>query len=64
MTFGIGPRMCVDIKVSQLHTKVVLALLLRDYEIWQTKEHIRFLDSRSTFTAAGNGINLHLKKIR
>ncbi|KAL0125643.1 hypothetical protein PUN28_004617 [Cardiocondyla obscurior] len=64
MTFGIGPRMCVGMKVGQLHAKVVLALLLRNYEIWQTEEHTSFLDPRSTFTAAGNGINLHFKKIR
>lgn len=51
-------------KVGQLHAKVVLALLLRDYEIWQTKEHTSYLDPRSTFTAAGNGIYLHFKKIR
>ncbi|XP_071553971.1 cytochrome P450 6k1-like [Temnothorax nylanderi] len=50
-------------KLGKLHAKVVLALLLRDYEIWQTKEHTSSLDPRSTFTAAGNGINLHFKKI-
>ncbi|KAL6436828.1 hypothetical protein ACFW04_004905 [Cataglyphis niger] len=61
--FGIGPRMCVGMKVGQLHAKIVLALLLRDYEIWQTKNNEIFLDPRSTFTAAGNGINLHFRKI-
>lgn len=50
-------------KVGQLHAKIVLALLLRDYEIWQTKDNEIFLDPRSTFTAAGNGINLHFRKI-
>ncbi|XP_029677026.1 proto-oncogene tyrosine-protein kinase ROS-like [Formica exsecta] len=33
-------------KVGQLHAKVVLALLLRDYEMWQTKENESFLDPR------------------
>jgi len=51
-------------KAAQLHAKVILALLLRDYEIWQTEEHAIFLDSRSTLTTAGNGIKLHFKKIR
>lgn len=50
-------------KVGQLHAKVVLALLLRDYEMWQTKDNESFLNPRSTFTAAANGINLHFKKI-
>ncbi|XP_011866677.1 PREDICTED: cytochrome P450 6k1-like, partial [Vollenhovia emeryi] len=63
MTFGIGPRMCVGMKVGQLHAKVVITILLRDYKIWQTKEHTSYLDPRSTVTAAGNGINLHFKKI-
>ncbi|XP_011164532.2 cytochrome P450 6k1 [Solenopsis invicta] len=63
MTFGIGPRMCVGMKVGQLHAKVVLALLLKHYEVWQTEENTSYLDPRSTFTAAGNGINLHFKKI-
>lgn len=64
MAFGIGPRMCVGMKLGQLHAKVVLATLLKDYEIWQTEEHTSFLNPRSTFTSAGNGIKLHFKKIR
>ncbi|XP_070158233.1 cytochrome P450 6k1-like isoform X3 [Polyergus mexicanus] len=63
MPFGIGYRMCIGMKVGQLHAKVVLALLLRDYEMWQTKDNESFLNPRSTFTAAGNGINLHFKRI-
>ncbi|KAG7202052.1 hypothetical protein KM043_004732 [Ampulex compressa] len=61
--FGMGPRMCVGMKIGQLHAKVVLAMLLRDYEIWQEKDDKSYLDPRSTFTAAANGINLHFKKI-
>ncbi|XP_043504588.1 cytochrome P450 6k1-like [Polistes fuscatus] len=60
--FGIGPRMCVGMKVGQLHAKVVLALLLREYEIWQEEKDKSVLDPRSTFTAAANGIQLHFKK--
>ncbi|XP_067213905.1 cytochrome P450 6k1-like [Linepithema humile] len=63
LPFGLGPRMCVGMKVGQLHAKVVLALLLHNYEIWQTQEHKSVLDPRSTFTAAANGINLYFKKI-
>ncbi|CAL1676923.1 unnamed protein product [Lasius platythorax] len=61
--FGIGPRMCIGRKLGQIHAKIVLALLLRDYEIWQIKDNESFLDPRSTFTAASNGIYLHFKKI-
>ncbi|KAK2586912.1 hypothetical protein KPH14_009845 [Odynerus spinipes] len=61
--FGTGPRMCVGMKVGQLHAKVVLAFLLRDYVIWQEEKDKSVLDPRSTFTAAANGINLHFKKI-
>ncbi|CAL1678387.1 unnamed protein product [Lasius platythorax] len=61
--FGIGPRMCIAMKVGQLHAKIVLALLLRDYEIWQTKDNESFLNPRSTFTAARNGIYLQFRKI-
>ncbi|KAI4502716.1 hypothetical protein M0802_001760 [Mischocyttarus mexicanus] len=61
--FGIGPRMCVGMKVGQLHAKIVLAFLLREYEIWQEEKDKSILDPRSTFTAAANGIKLHFKKI-
>lgn len=61
--FGTGPRMCVGMKVGQLHAKVVLSMLLQHYEIWQTKDHESVLDPRSTFTAAANGINLHFKEV-
>ncbi|XP_046830997.1 uncharacterized protein LOC124429586 [Vespa crabro] len=61
--FGIGPRMCVGMKIGQLHAKMVLAFLLREYTIWQEEKDETILDPRSTFTAAANGINLHFKKI-
>ncbi|XP_043282966.1 cytochrome P450 6k1-like [Venturia canescens] len=61
--FGIGPRMCVGMKVGQLHAKVVIAMVLRDYEISQRPENKSVLDPRSTFTAAADGILLHFKKI-
>ncbi|KMQ86500.1 cytochrome p450 6k1-like protein, partial [Lasius niger] len=63
MPFGIGPRICIGIKLGQLHAKVVLALLLRDYEIWQSKDNESFLNPRSVLTTAGNGINLHFREI-
>ena len=50
-------------KVGQLHAKVVIALLLREYQVNQLNEDKSILDPRSTFTAAANGINLELKKI-
>ncbi|XP_012525678.1 cytochrome P450 6k1 [Monomorium pharaonis] len=63
MTFGTGHRMCIGMKLGQLHAKIILASLLRNYKVWQVKEHTSFLDRRSTVTTAGNGIYLHFKKI-
>ncbi|XP_032667814.1 uncharacterized protein LOC116842550 [Odontomachus brunneus] len=64
MPFGIGPRMCIGSKAGTLHAKVVLSMLLSEYEIWQNHEDKSSLDTRSTFTAAADGIKLHFKKIR
>ena len=50
-------------KVGQLHAKVVLAKLLREYAVTQRPENKLVLDPRSTFTAAADGINLHFRKI-
>lgn len=50
-------------KVGQLHAKVVLAMILKEFEVYQRPEDTNELDSRSTFTAAANGINLEFKKI-
>ncbi|XP_014482828.1 PREDICTED: cytochrome P450 6k1-like [Dinoponera quadriceps] len=63
MPFGLGPRMCIGSKVGTLHAKVVLAMLLREYEVWQSQENKSTLDTRSTFTAAADGIKLHFKRI-
>ncbi|XP_044584081.1 probable cytochrome P450 6d5 [Cotesia glomerata] len=61
--FGAGPRMCVGMKVGQLHVKVVLSMILSEYEVHQNPEEIYKLDSRSTFTAAANGINIEFRKL-
>ena len=50
-------------KVGQLHAKVVISMILREYEVKQLVEDKSILDPRSTFTAAANGINLQFKKI-
>ena len=50
-------------KAGQLHAKVVIALILREYEIKQLKEDVSILDPRATVTAAVNGIKLEFKKI-
>ncbi|XP_036149701.1 cytochrome P450 6k1 [Monomorium pharaonis] len=63
LAFGTGHRMCIGMKLAQLYAKLVLSLLLKDYEVWQVKEHTSFLNRRSTLTTAGNGIYLHFKKI-
>ncbi|XP_043461775.1 cytochrome P450 6k1-like [Leptopilina heterotoma] len=61
--FGVGPRMCVGMKIGQLHAKVSIAMILRKYEIRQLPIDKISLDNRSTFTAAANGINLQFKEV-
>ncbi|XP_034942074.1 cytochrome P450 6k1-like [Chelonus insularis] len=61
--FGAGPRMCVGMKVGQLHAKVVIATILSQYEIYQKLEDKNELDPRSTFTAAVHGINVEFRKL-
>lgn len=50
-------------RVGQLHVKVVLSMILSEYEVFQKPEEINKLDSRSTFTAAANGINIEFRKL-
>ncbi|XP_011301936.1 probable cytochrome P450 6d5, partial [Fopius arisanus] len=64
LPFGLGPRMCIGLKLGMLHAKMVLSLFLKDYEIYQSPKNKCYLDPRSTFTTAANGIILHLKKIQ
>ncbi|XP_057321580.1 cytochrome P450 6k1-like [Microplitis mediator] len=61
--FGAGPRMCVGMRVGQLHVKVVLSMILSEYEVYQKPEETNKLDSRSTFTAAADGINIEFRKL-
>nr|NP_001296015.1 uncharacterized protein LOC105397321 [Plutella xylostella]AIJ00774.1 P450 CYP6 family protein 14 [Plutella xylostella] len=63
LPFGVGPRMCVGMRVGQLHAKVVIALILSRYEIFQTAEVKNELDPRSTFTAAVDGLKLEFHEI-
>lgn len=53
----------LGMKVGQLHAKIVIAMILKEYEIHQSLDDKNELDSRSTFTAAANGINVEFKKI-
>ncbi|XP_066594597.1 cytochrome P450 6l1-like [Prorops nasuta] len=43
--FGIGPRMCVGMKAGQLHAKVILSLILHEYEVWQETKDKSVLDN-------------------
>lgn len=43
--------------------KVVLATILREYQVNQLSKDKAILNPKSTFTAAANGINLQFKKI-
>ncbi|XP_015119349.1 cytochrome P450 6k1-like [Diachasma alloeum] len=63
MPFGLGPRQCIGMKLGQLFSKIVLSIILKDYEIHQNLEDEYYLDSRSTLTTAANGIVLHLRKL-
>lgn len=51
------------VQVGQLHVKVVLSMILSQYEVRQSKTAEVKLDSRSTFTAAADGINLEFIKL-
>ncbi|XP_028161117.1 cytochrome P450 6k1-like [Ostrinia furnacalis] len=61
--FGAGPRKCVGVQVGQLHVKVVLSMILSEYEVYLPKSAEVKLDNRSTFTAAAEGINLQFIKL-
>ncbi|XP_026332015.1 cytochrome P450 6k1-like, partial [Hyposmocoma kahamanoa] len=61
--YGAGPRMCVGVKAGQLHAKVTVAMILSQYEIYQSENVVTELDSRSTFTAACDGIRMEFRKI-
>lgn len=50
-------------RVGQLHAKVVIALILSRYEIFQTAGVKNELDPRSTFTAAVDGLKLEFHEI-
>ncbi|XP_061708323.1 cytochrome P450 6k1-like [Cydia pomonella] len=60
--FGAGPRMCVGLKTGQLHAKVVLSMILSQFEVHQNSDQLE-LDPRSTFTAAAHGLPMEFKRI-
>ncbi|XP_051168647.1 cytochrome P450 6k1-like [Leptopilina boulardi] len=61
--FGVGPRMCIGMKLGQLHVKVVIAMILRSYEVIQLSKDETILDNRATLTVAADGISLQFKEI-
>ncbi|XP_047521133.1 cytochrome P450 6k1-like isoform X2 [Pieris napi] len=63
LPFGTGPRKCVGMKAGRLFVKVVISMILSEYEVYlQPSEKIN-LDKRATFTTAENGINMTFTKI-
>ncbi|XP_061729694.1 cytochrome P450 6k1-like [Cydia pomonella] len=63
LPFGAGPRMCLGTKIGLLHTKAVVSMILAHYEIHQNPEEEHVLDSRSTFTAAADGLMIQFRKL-
>ncbi|KAG6465215.1 hypothetical protein O3G_MSEX015006 [Manduca sexta] len=61
--FGLGPRKCVGMRVGQLHVKVVISMILSEYEVYQKQAEVAKLDTRSTFTAAADGIHMKFMKL-
>lgn len=53
----------VGLRVGQQQVKIVVALIVRDYEISELPGTKNELDPRSTLTAAAGGINLRFEKI-
>lgn len=51
-------------RVGQLHAKLAIAMILKEYDVSQRSDETNELDSRSTFTAAANGINLQFRKLK
>lgn len=49
ITYGVGHQMCVGMKIGQLHAKVIIAMVLRKYEMRQLLIDEISLDNRSTF---------------
>ncbi|KAJ0171045.1 hypothetical protein K1T71_013244 [Dendrolimus kikuchii] len=62
--FGAGPRKCIGMKSGQLHIKAVISMILSEYQVHQDCSEINELDSRSTFTAAADGINLKFTRLK
>ncbi|XP_023245011.1 cytochrome P450 6k1-like [Copidosoma floridanum] len=63
LPFGLGPRMCPGVKLGMLYSKVILAMILREYIVTQNPGQKVVLDSRSTLTVAAGSITLQFKKI-
>ncbi|XP_034937409.1 cytochrome P450 6k1-like isoform X2 [Chelonus insularis] len=58
MGFGIGPRMCVGVKMGMLYTKLVISKILTRYDIYQPLEEKVELDKRGTLSIIAGGINV------
>ncbi|XP_014206459.1 cytochrome P450 6k1 [Copidosoma floridanum] len=63
MPFGIGPRMCLGVKSGELHSKVALAIILRDYIVMRNPKEELILDPKYTFTGGVDGMKLYFEKI-
>ncbi|XP_034937404.1 cytochrome P450 6k1-like [Chelonus insularis] len=63
MGFGIGPRMCVGVKMGLLYTKFIISKILINYEIYQKSESTNDLDKRGTLSIVADGINVFYRPI-
>lgn len=50
-------------KMGQMHSKVIMSMILREYEVSQLPEDKSYQEDRSTLTMSANGVNLQFKKV-
>lgn len=63
LSFGLGPRSCIGLRLAELQMKIAIILLLRKFKFDLGEEHRgkeMKLNPKSPFTAPINGIQLNV----
>lgn len=63
LSFGLGPRSCIGLRLAELQTKIAIVLLLRKFKFHLGEEHQGKelkLNPKSQFTVPINGIQLNV----